>query len=414
MQSGSAKLAGKAQGQTTHRILIAGQVALTMLLLASAGTAIRGFLKLYHTPLGFDPDHVFTMDITLPKGAAKTWQERVNLQQSLLQAAQQTPGVKDVSVATTWFPPFGAFRAKVELASQPNLTDAQAQLSLSSPSIFSTLRIPLLSGRFFTEQETQRGAHVALVNRTFVNKYFGGSDPIGKTVRSPALKIDMPDSTSIPEPDAWMQIVGVVEDSLNDSLVRPVQPAVYIPYTYVLFPGVSVIGRAQSDSEVAMRTIGTTLHKLNPDVAVSNQHPLTWALENQAWANERFLASLFGIFAFLALALAAAGLYSVVSYAAARRTQEMGLRMALGATRTHIVRIVMSSSLLMVAIGSAVGLALSIALSHWLNKVVEGSSRNPLTLVMVAFLLLLVAAMACAVPAWRAATIDPMRALREE
>jgi ABC-type antimicrobial peptide transport system permease subunit len=141
---------------------------------------------------------------------------------------------------------------------------------------------------------------------------------------------------------------------------------------------------------------------------------LTWALDNFAWGNERFLASLFTVFALLALTLAAAGLYSVVSYAAARRTQEIGLRMALGATRANVVRLVLGSSLTMVAIGAAAGLAISIVMAHWMGNLVGGSSRNPVTLILVGCVLMFVAAIACAVPAWRATTINPMRALREE
>jgi predicted permease len=415
MQAGSSRLTGKAQGQSTHRILIAGQVALTMLLLASAGTAIRGFLKLYHTPLGFDPDHVFSEDITLPKNSTKTWQQRANLQESLRRSAAETPGVTGVSISTTWFPPFGSFRGKVELSSQPNLTDAEAGLMLVSPDIFSTLHIPLLSGRTFTGEETARAAHMALVNRAFVKQFLGGADPIGQSVRSPMLKVDFSDFVSAENPDGWMQIIGVVDDARNDGLSRPVRPAIFLPYTLVLAPRMSLLGRAQSDPDVAMRTIGTRLHKLNPDLSTSDQHPLTWSLDSFAWGNERFLASLFTVFALLALTLAAAGLYSVVSYAAARRTQELGLRMALGATRANVVRLVLGSSLTMVAIGAAVGLAISIVMAHWMGNLVVGeSSRNPVTLILVGCVLMLVAAIACAVPAWRATTINPMRALREE
>ncbi len=153
MQAGSVKLAGKANANKTHMILIVGQVALTMLLLATAGAAIRGFLKLYHTPLGFDPDHVFVLSITLPKNNAEAWQQRANLQESLRQTATETPGVSGISVSTTWYPPLNIFTAKIDISSLPNRTDAQAGVLLASPDILSTLRIPLLSGRNFTAQE---------------------------------------------------------------------------------------------------------------------------------------------------------------------------------------------------------------------------------------------------------------------
>ena len=415
MQAGSAKLAGKAGGQKTHRILIVGQVALTMLLLAAAGTATRAFLKLYHTPLGFDPDQVFTTQVTLPPNTAPSWKQRANLHEALRRAISETPGIGGAAVSNSWFPPQGGFRAKILIASQPNLTDAEAQLALVSPQIFSTLHIPLLRGRIFTEQETAAGAHVVVVNRTFVRQYLGTTDPIGQSVRSPMLKVDFTRFVSAPEPDGWLEIVGVVEDSRNDGLDRPIRPQVFIPYTMILPPDMYLLSRVQGiPTTAAMHDIGTRLHQTEPDASVSQQHEVRWMLDNFAWSNERFLAGLFGVFAVLALLLAAAGLYSVVSYAAARRTQEMGLRMALGASRRNIVALVLGSSLTMVAIGAGVGIAISIGLSHYLSKVVAGSSSNPITLLAVAALLMLVALLACITPAWRAATIDPMRALREE
>jgi predicted permease len=414
MQAGSVKLAGKANTNKTHMLLIVGQVALTMLLLATAGAAIRGFLKLYHTPLGFDPDHVFVLSITLPKNNSEAWQQRANLQESLRQAATQTPGVSGISVSTTWYPPLNVFTAKIDISNLPNRTDAQAGVLLASPDILSTLRIPLLSGRNFTAQETATAAHVATVNQAFVRQFFPGGNPIGQSVRCPRLKDVCNDCLKAADAGGWFQIVGVLGDARNDGLVRPTLPAVFLPYTVVLPPNIFLVGRAASDPDIAMRTIGERLHKQNPGIYVSQQRQMSWMLENQAWATEHFLANLFGIFAFLALALAATGLYSVVSYSASQRTQEIGIRMALGAPRSSVMRLVLESSLLTVTIGAATGLALALALNHSLSNVIQGGSNDPLTLLTVACVLLLVAAIACSVPALHAARLDPMRALREE
>jgi ABC-type antimicrobial peptide transport system permease subunit len=149
-------------------------------------------------------------------------------------------------------------------------------------------------------------------------------------------------------------------------------------------------------------------------MVVGNDHTLAWWLETQGWGQERFIATLFSLFAVLALVLAATGLYSVVSYAVSQRTQEVGIRMALGAPRTSIVRLVLSSTGAMLGIGIAVGITLSILLDRVLTSWAGGSSRDPLTLLVAAALLLFVAAVACIVPSWRAATIDPIRALRIE
>jgi ABC-type antimicrobial peptide transport system permease subunit len=165
---------------------------------------------------------------------------------------------------------------------------------------------------------------------------------------------------------------------------------------------------------VVLRAIKERLRQLNPEMVVVSDHTLLWWLETQGWGQERFIATLFSLFAVLALALAATGLYSVVSFAVTQRTQEVGIRMALGAPRTSIIRLVLASTGTMLGFGLAIGLGLSVALNRVVVSWANGSSRDPLTLLASALLLLLVAVAACVVPAWRAATIDPMRALRTE
>ena len=157
MQGSSARLAGRTRDRHTHRMLIAGQVVLTMLLLAGAGAAMRAFVNLVQTPMGFDPDRVFYMSVSVPKGGNHSWPFLVSQQESYRQAAEAAPGVTSASVSSTWQPPFGGYRAKIAVSSNPNLTDAQAVLALVSYNIFSTLRVPLLQGRFFTRDEEAGG-----------------------------------------------------------------------------------------------------------------------------------------------------------------------------------------------------------------------------------------------------------------
>jgi putative ABC transport system permease protein len=414
MQGSSAKLTGTLRGRHTHRLLIAGQVMLTMLLLAGAGAALRAFMTLYHAPMGFDPDHVFFMAISLPKGGQHTWESLAAAQESYRQTAETAPGVASASVATTWTPPFGGYRGKVLVSSNPNLTDAQAVLGLVSANIFSTLRIPLLQGRFFTPEEDERAAHVALVNRAFVKQYIPGGDALGKSVRSPGLKLDNANLISTAKPDDWLQIVGVVEDARNDGLDRPVQPQVFLPASFVVAPNTFLLIRAKSDPAAAMRAIGTAIHRLNPEIFVLQEHELSWLLDTQAWGRERFLASLFGIFAILALVLSAAGIYSVVSYTVSQRTREFGVRMALGARRANVIRLVLQSSLLTVAAGAAVGVALSLALGKLVATSANATTRDPAMLLAVSGVLFAITALACLYPAWRAASIDPIKAIRTE
>jgi putative ABC transport system permease protein len=414
MQGSSAKLAGTVRGRRTHSLLIAGQVALTMLLLASAGAALRAFATLYHTPLGFDPDHVFYVSASLPKGGTHTWESLAAAQESYRQAAENAPGVASASVSTTWTPAFNGYKTKIMLSSNPGLTDAQAVMGLVSSNIFSTLRIPLLQGRLFTPQEDAIATHVALVNRAFVKQYIPDGDALGKSVRSPGLKLDNPHLVSTKDPDGWLEIIGVVDDARNDGLDRPVQPAVFLPASFIVAPNVFLLVRAKGDPAATMRAVATSFHRLDPELVVMEQHELNWLLETQAWGRERFLASLFALFAALALALSAAGIYSVVSYTVSQRTREFGVRMALGARRSGVVRLVLQSSLLTVSAGALAGLVLSLALGKVLATSTHASVRDPVMLLSVSAVLLAITALACLYPAWRAASIDPMKAIRTE
>jgi predicted permease len=414
IQASSGKHSGSAHNRHTHRLLIAGQVALTLLLMAAAGAAMKAFAARIHTPLGFEPDHVISLNVGFPKGSDPTWPARLNANELVRKTITEVPGVDTAAVSTTWFPGFGGFTAKMEVQGKPSLTDAQAMFCLVSPQEFLTLRIPLLAGRVYDETENLRAAHLAVVNQAFVKQFIRDGDPIGQSVRSPMLKLEQPSLLLAASPDEWLQVIGVVGDARNDGLDHPVKPAVFLPYSYVLPTDESLLVRVTGNPDVVLRSIKERLRQLNPEMVVVSDHTLLWWLETRGWGQERFIATLFSLFAVLALALAATGLYSVVSFAVNQRTQEVGIRMALGAPRTSIIRLVLASTGTMLGFGVAIGLGLSIALNGVVASWVKGSSRDPLTLFGSAILLLLVAVAACLVPAWRAATIDPMRALRTE
>ena len=415
IQSGSTRHSGGAQSRRTHRLLIAGQVALTLVMLAGAGAAIRSFIALTRTPLGFDPDNIIEMNVSLPKGAHPTWQERLNANEAVRQAITEVPGVASAAVSTSWFPPFGGFVGKIEVQGKPSLGDAQSELALISPQEFATLHIPLLSGRIFDDAETVRAGHLALVNQSFVKQFLSDRDPIGQSVRSPMLKVDQPDLITAPGADNWLQIIGVVADSKDDGLDHPVKPAVFLPYSFVLLPEESLIVRTKGDPGSMTPAIKQRLSQLNAEMVVSQDRTLAWWLDTRGWGHERFLATLFSLFAILALLLAATGLFSVVSYAVTQRTQEVGIRMALGAPRSSILGLVLSSTGATLGLGVGVGLALSLGLGRMVASWTGGGSpRDPGTLLAAAMVLLLVATAACVFPAWRAATIDPVQALRTE
>jgi predicted permease len=420
---GTTKIAGTSRSRSMHRLPIAGQVALTLLLLAGAGGAAKAFLAKLHAPQGFDPDHVFSVALRLPKLAGATIQERipkfVNEEESIRQAVAQTPGVAEAGWSTIWHPATWGFNTKVEIQSKPALTDAEAVCSEISPQLLSVLHVPLLRGRVFDGSEAERQAHLALVNQAFVKQYLGDTDPIGQSVRIPFLK--RWDSlgyrlSSAKALDDWVEVIGVVGDASNDDLDHPrVRPGVFLPSSFgPPVPYGVLYVRASGDTETAMRSARARLVELNPGLVVEYARTLQWELDNWGWGRERMIAAIFALYAVIALVLAATGLYSVVSFAVTQRTQEVGIRMALGAGRASVVQLVLRSTLAMLGTGMAAGLIISAILGPLVAARGGGSLSQPLTLMWAALVLILVAAIACVLPALRAASIDPMQALRVE
>jgi predicted permease len=423
IQSGAGRHSGGGSDRKTHRMLIGGQVALTLVLLTIAGAATRAFLTAYRVPLGFDVDKVTSLNLGLPRKSYPGWTERANKYESVRQAIASAPGVEQVTVSTTWLPPMQGYSVKTEIEGKQELTGIQSQVVLTTPEMFETLGIPLVQGRDFTQAEMMRGAHVALVNQAFVRKYLGNGDPLGHHVKSPMLKFDQQDFVFGDDNEGWFEVIGVVADARNNGGFRngeangkeqPIEPSFYVPHTMVLTPFMNFLVRTKGDADSAIHSAEQRVQALDPEIAVVDQHPLTWYMETMIWGQQRFIAALFAAFSVLGLVLAATGLYSVVSYSVNQRYQEMGIRMALGAQRLNIIELVLRSVASTVGVGIVVGLVVSIALNKIVSHWVLSSSRDPLVLLAVALILVVIALLACILPARRAATLDPMKALRTE
>jgi|HubBroStandDraft_6_1064221.scaffolds.fasta_scaffold08647_2 putative ABC transport system permease protein len=423
IQSGAGRHSGGGGDRRTHRLLIAGQVALTLVLLTIAGAATRAFLTAYRVPLGFDVEKVTSLNLALPRKSYPGWAERANKYESIRQAIASAPGVEQATVSSTWLPPLQGYTVKTEIEGKQELTGIQSQVVLTTPEMFATLGIPLVQGRDFTQAEMMRGAHVALVNQAFVRKYLGNGEPLGNHVKSPMLKFDQQDFVFGDDNEGWFEVIGVVADARNNAgfrnseangQQRPIEPAFFVPHTVVLTPYMNFLVRTHGDAASAIRSAEQKIQALDPQIAVVDQHPLTWYMETMIWGQQRFIAALFAVFSLLGLVLAATGLYSVVSYSVNQRKQEVGIRMALGAQRLDIVRLVLRSVAATVGAGIVVGLAVSIGLNKIVSHWVQSSSRDPLTLITVALILAGIALLACVLPARRAATLDPVKALRTE
>jgi predicted permease len=287
---------------------------------------------------------------------------------------------------------------------------------LVSGEYFSTLGIPLLRGRDFSEGDFARVEYVALLNEAMQRQYFPNEDPVGQRFRVPALRDGgNPSVARPPQVDEWLEIVGVVGSARNRGLGEDPQPAIYIPSTLALPAGGAFMVRTAADPHSlfnAIRQEVVAVDSLQPPMAMST---LEEVLASSQFAYPRFSTTLFTIFAVVGLLLAATGLYSVVSYTVTQRTQEFGIRMSLGAARTDILRLVGGMTAKLLVAGMVIGLAGSLALSRVIAHYVEGWDPNdPVAFVAVLLILTAVAVAACWRPARRATGIQPVNALRHQ
>jgi predicted permease len=417
MQSNARRVAGSVRGRRTHSALISAQIALTLLLLTGAGSAMEGFVRLMHMPLGYDPHHVLSLGIPLHDNAYITWAARAAYFEQLRAKVADTPGVTMTAISTNATPPNNGWKVRFEIVGQPARQEQIGSINLVSPDYFAALRIPLLGGRLWNETENHEGAHVAVINRTLGERYFPNGDAVGHSVKLPSVENRPPEILSAPNlADSGLVIVGIVGDALNDGMRNPIQPAVYVPFTLTMSRGTQILVRSEVPPLTLVHALRAQLAAVNTEQqADSNVEDLdSWIADEPEWQQEHLAAWIFGIFAGLALLLAAVGLYSVVSYTVAQRTNEFGIRMALGAQRGNVLRIVFMSTLVSVASGILVGVGLALALNRMLAKWAEGNARDPVILLAGTVLLSLVSAIACAIPARRASESDPMTALRCE
>ena len=414
-QSGTRRVAGTVHGRRTQNALIGGQIALTLLLLAGAGSAIEGFTRMLHEPVGYDPHNVMSAGIPLHEGSYTKWTARAAYFEQLRAKIAGTPGVIMAAISTNATPPDIDFFTKFEMLGKTDTGAQMASVELVGPGYFPTLRIPLLAGRIWSEAENQNGALVAVINRTMAQRYFPQGNAIGSSLKLPEIENRPPDRIAVAGlAGSWLNIIGIVGDSLNDGLRRPIRPAIYLPYTLYLAMGTQILIRTRVPPLTLVHAVREQISAVNPDQqAYGDMEDLeTWISNEPEWQQEHLVSWISSGFAGLALLLAAVGLYSVVSYTVAQRTNEFGIRMALGAPRGHILRIVFASTLASLAGGIFAGIALIFTLNKIIAKWVAGNAHNPIMLFAGTLILVLVAAIACTLPALRASKIYPMTALR--
>ncbi len=414
MQSSTRRVSGSLRARRTHSVMVGAQVALTLLMLAAASAASKGFLKLLNANLGYDPHFAMSVPIPVHENTHMPWQERAEYFEQLRARLAAMPEVEIAGISSNATPPLNGNDNKIEIMGRADAEKPTVRVNFVSPEYFPLLRIPLAQGRIWDHAETMRGAPLAVINETMAREYWPNGKAIGQELRTDGLKADLPFAPVAPGSDGWLQIVGIVGDACDDGLRNPIKPAVYVPYTLKMWMFTQILVRTRIPPLSVLHDIRAQIVRVDPDQQVMGdvRNLEGWIKELPEYGQQRLVATLFGIFSLLALALAAVGLYSVVSYGVATRTNEFGIRMALGANAGHVSRLVLSSTAVNVGAGMAAGILLCIAFNRLATKWVTEGSRDPLILGAVTLLLIATAALACFVPARRAASVDPMDALR--
>jgi len=384
------------------------EVSLSLILLTAAGLLVASFQRVVSAGLGFNPDRVLSLEVFLPRDRypSEDGAKRRLFVAETLRRLNALPGVK--SAAATNFLPLSGFWGTTGFllrgqATPKNGEAPEADNRIITPEYLSTMEIPVLRGRGFTDADREGSLHVALINETMAKTYFKDKDPVGE-----ALNLG-----SAEKPD-WWQIAGVTGDVKAFGQDQPTHADIYRPFDQIPFPLIAFTIRTANDAGAMTRTAEQAMWNIDPVLPVMKAITMN-LLTAQTLAVRRASSTLIASFAALALVLACVGIYGVMAYAVSRRTREIGVRMALGAKRADVLRMMLGAGFRLAAIGIAIGLAGALAASRLLTSMMfEMSAFNPAIFALAAAVLGTTAVLASYLPARRAASVDPMQALRTE
>jgi putative ABC transport system permease protein len=407
--SGRGVSGGFRRGRLRNALVIV-ELALSLVLLTGAGVMMRTFVALQTVDLGFNPHNLLVARLPFPKGQYKTAAEKQRFFSQLLPKLKGLPGVVDAT-EITGLPPYGGIPTDLDIAGKTHSDRWEAIYQLVSAGYVHTLGARLLHGRLMEESEIAGARKVAVVNQTLVAKWFGKEDPIGRQITIKHLST-IPNS-AVANP--VFEIVGVVSDMKNSGVQEPVRPEIMVPYTVTGFFERGILVRTAGNPAGLLNSVRREIWAVDKSVALTMTRTLDDFLSDFSYAQPRFLLAVLGVFAGVGLVLVAVGVYSVIAYTVSRQTHEIGIRMALGASRGDVIGMVLRMGLWLVAIGLAVGLAASLAANRVLSSELWGvTARDPLTFAAVALVVLTAGVAACWFPARRATRVDPMIALRFE
>jgi putative ABC transport system permease protein len=392
---------GAPRSNGLRNLLVVAEVALTLVLLAGAGLMLRSLLYLHNVPLGFDAENLLLVQTSLPRSVPD--QQVVSIYQQLPAQIAALPGAESAAL-TSSAPLSGVlnFRKSFIVAGQPaHAPNEQPMVGLRfiSPNYFRTLGIPLRAGRSFTEADTDVAPRVAIVNEAFVRRYLAGLAPLGQKLLDGELRDE---------------IVGVVGDFKYGSLHTEAEPEIYVPHAQNGFAGMMLVVRTRVQPESLSAAVQRAVWQAERNAVVSRVLTMRQQLADVT-ARPRFMLWLLGGFALVALLLTGVGVYGVLAYTVAQSTREIGIRMALGAERGDVLKLVLGQGMVLALLGVGSGLLGAWALTRLLKTLLFGvSATDPLTFGLIALLLIVVALLACYIPARRATKVDPLIALRHE
>jgi putative ABC transport system permease protein len=396
--------------------LVVGEVALSIVLMIGAGLLMHSFLVLTRVDLGFDPKNVLFFRLSLPKAyntdVDVTRQKKNALTRQVLERLRALPGVTSVSESNEE-PPLQDEWTDTIIPGKPHTERWQTTLESVSEGYFQMFGLPLIRGRFFSEDDVSTARQVIVVNQAFVRQYFPAEDPLGRKV-----KMEVLDRTFLDGPhDAYFEIIGIVRDYKTRNFDNPAWeylPQAFIPYSVQGHSWRTYMARTASDPTLLLNTVRQEMRAIEPNAWIATSGTLEGSLR-EFYRGPQFELVTLGSFASIGLLLVMIGISSVMVYSVSMRTHEIGIRMALGAQRTHILNMVLTSGLCLIAGGVAIGLLVSYAGTRLLASEIAGVSvTDPWTFGAVAALVMAVGLAACYLPARRSTHVDPMTALRHE